>query len=154
MKGKSLLDSFPNTFTNSSKSLLRSLEGERFLANFPAVAMSLDLTFWQPGRASLSPSPLIPPSVEPPQNHASPPLVRFRSHQIGSLDEPSRLPRQSPWRRCCCAGLPGPTAAGSRWPPPPAVEPRCSTPHLPPPSYEPENHPSSPFVSPFRPLRP
>jgi hypothetical protein len=59
-----------------------------------------------------------------------------------SLDETSHLLRQSPWRRCCCVGLPGPTAAVCRWgppPPPPAVEPRSSTPRLPPPLYETEN---------------
>ena len=84
----------------------------------------------------------------------NPQLVRFRSRQIGSLDESSRLPRQSPWRRYCCVGSPGPTAAASRWGPPPSppvVEPRSSTPRLPLLLYETDNCPLSPFRFPFPP---
>ena len=81
-------------------------------------------------------------------------MVRFRSRQIGSLDESSRLPRQSPWRRYCCVGSPGPTAVASRWGPPPSppvVEPRSSTPRLPLPLYETDDCPLFPFRFPFPP---
>jgi hypothetical protein len=99
MKGKSLLDLFLNTFTNSPKSrFLRSFEGERVftqLPDRPHPSHSLPsphaaLYLFGSGRATLLSLPFLDAVI------GSPPLpTRPRSNHCGPLSLPDPWPR---WR--------------------------------------------------------